>query len=511
MLAGLAATQQCFTTTETGGLLASDLDGAVAPPTGEPNYVVGIGTTNTTIAAWRFHVDWSTPANSTFIRLPDVSAAAFTPACHGGTCIPQPRTATLLDSLGDRLMYRLAYRNFGSYASLVVTQSVKDHAIGIRWYELRVVGGVLGLYQQGTYAPDANARWLGSAAMDHVGNIAFGFSIAGTSGPGLAPSLRATGHLVGDPLGRTALSEATLVTGGGVQNGSLSRWGDYASMNIDPTDDCTFWFTSEYLAHDGRFNWSTNVSSFELPGCSGPDFTITATPNLVTTTRTTAVTTTLTTRAVGSPIPITLTAANVPSGVAASFDPPTITAGDTTTLTLTIGAGAVPSASTITVHGVGSGTDHTVPVGLVVTGANAIANPGFESGTLGGWTPAGAVTTVHAAHSGSWAARTGSTGPSRGDSKLVQRLVAPSGSHQLLLWYSVSCRGTLALDWATATLQDGATTTTVLPRTCTNTGGWARVAVAVTAGHTYVLTLTNHDDGAASTPTSTRWDDAFLG
>ncbi len=143
MLAGLTATQQCFTTSATyGGLLPSDLDGTLPPPAGSPNYLVALGATTRASATWKFHVDWATPANSTFTGPVSITVPAYAEACGGGTCIPQSGTTNQLDSLADRLMYRLAYRNFGDHESLVVNHSVTAGAsVGVRWYELRVASG----------------------------------------------------------------------------------------------------------------------------------------------------------------------------------------------------------------------------------------------------------------------------------------------------------------------------------------------------------------------------------
>ena len=142
MLAGAAATQQCFTTDAShGGILAGDVDGTTAPPAGEPETVMGIGTTATTLDFWHFHVDFTTPANSTFTGPTDLTVASYSTACGGGTCIPQSGTTQQLDSLGDRIMYRLAYRNFGDHESLVTDQSVTaGSSTGMRWYEFRKIG-----------------------------------------------------------------------------------------------------------------------------------------------------------------------------------------------------------------------------------------------------------------------------------------------------------------------------------------------------------------------------------
>jgi len=222
---------------------------------------------------WKFHVDFATPANSTFTGPSTLAVAAFTEACSGGVCIPQSGTSEKLDSLGDRLMYRLAYRNFGTHASLVVNQSVAVTAgkhggnTGVRWYELRSLSAtptVFSVFQQGTFAPDSSFRWMGSIAMDEVGDIAVGFSVSSSS---IHPEIHYIGRVPGDAPG-TLESEATIIDGGGSQLHSLNRWGDYSSMSVDPVDDCTFWYTNEYLKTNGTFNWSTRIASFKFSGCS---------------------------------------------------------------------------------------------------------------------------------------------------------------------------------------------------------------------------------------------------
>jgi hypothetical protein len=167
-------------------------------------------------------------------------------------------------------MYRLAYRNFGDHEALVVNHSVsvgksKRNAVaGIRWYELRDPNGVPAVFQQGTFSPpDSTHRWMGSIAMDKVGDIAVGYSASSSS---VFPSIRYTGRVPTDALG-TLQSENTIIAGTGSQLTNLNRWGDYSAMSVDPVDDCTFWYTTEYLKASGTFNWSTRIASFKFPGC----------------------------------------------------------------------------------------------------------------------------------------------------------------------------------------------------------------------------------------------------
>ncbi len=269
MLTGAAATQQCFQlSTSFGGVLPSDLDGATLPPANSPNYMLNFGAN--ALNEWKFHADFATPANAKLLGPFSIPVAAFTPACGGGTCIPQPGTSNSLDSLGDRLMYRLAYRNNGTFESLVVNHSVKvsgsrrSQVVGVRWYELRGLNASSAtVFQQGTFSPDSTSRWMGSIAMDKVGNIALGYSASSGS---ISPSIRYTGRVSTAPLG-VLQAETIIKAGGGSQTGNLHRWGDYSSMTVDPVDDCTFWYTTEYEKASGSFNWSTWVASFKMPGC----------------------------------------------------------------------------------------------------------------------------------------------------------------------------------------------------------------------------------------------------
>jgi hypothetical protein len=270
MLAGSAATQQCFQLSSSfGGVLPSDLDGTIAPPAGSPNALVNFGSNSLNI--WKFHVDWANSANTNLTGPTSLAVAAFSAACSGGrACIPQPGTSEKLDSLADRVMYRLAYRHFADgHEAWVVNHSVtvgsgkRTSSVGVRWYELRGLTGTPSVHQQGTFAPNSTFRWMGSIAMDKAGDIALGYSASSSS---VFPSLRYTGRVPTDPLG-TMETEKTIKAGTGSQLRSLTRWGDYSAMSVDPVDDCTFYYTNEYLKANGTFNWSTQIASFKFTGC----------------------------------------------------------------------------------------------------------------------------------------------------------------------------------------------------------------------------------------------------
>jgi hypothetical protein len=287
MLTGAAATMQCFlnnSPTE-GSLLPSDVDGTTPPPAGTPNYFVSYNVNDQSLNLFQFSVNWTTPSASTFTGPTNIPVAAFIEPCGdtvsvftpADNCVPQSGTTEELGVFGDRLMYRLGYRNFGSYQDLVVNHSVQiasgNNQTGIRWYELRNTGSGFSVYQQGTYAPDSNYRWMGSIAMDKAGDIALGYNVSSSS---MSPTIRYTGRLSTDTLG-TMEGEYDLLTSLGVSyvsQGNSNRWGDFSSMAIDPTDDCTFWYTNEYQTTTSSDHWATRIASFNFPTCTGTQTTI---------------------------------------------------------------------------------------------------------------------------------------------------------------------------------------------------------------------------------------------
>jgi hypothetical protein len=280
MLAGDAATMQCFTNTGNsyGTMLPSDWDGSTPPPSGSPNYFASFDYNDQSLDLWQLQVNWSNPALSTFTGPTNIPVTPFVEPCGEtvteityttGDCIPQAGTSQEVDGYGDRLMFRLAYRNFGSYASLVANHAVNIGSTaqtGIRWYELRNPGTGFSLYQQGTYAPDSNYRWMGSIAMDKVGDIAVAYSVSSSS---MSPSIRYTGRLSTDALG-TMEGEVDVLAAAGITPGSETttwHWGGYSSLEMDPSDDCTFWSTAEYIPTTGA-RWATRISSFSFPACT---------------------------------------------------------------------------------------------------------------------------------------------------------------------------------------------------------------------------------------------------
>ena len=277
MLQGQPATFQYFDLANVdinyGGFLPSNLSGNTPPPAGTPNYYGSVDMnwsgTDDVFHIFAFHTDWNDPANSTFTLVKDLVTAPFDSSMCGGarSCIPQPGTSQGLDAIADRLMMHLWYRNFGDHDVLVTNHTVdvdgNDHA-GIRWYEIRNPGPNAYIYQQGTYAPDSDNRWMGSVAMDGAGDIALGYSVSSSS---VYPSIRYTGRLPSDPLGEMAQGEGTIIDGTGSQTHTAARWGDYSALSVDPVDDCTFWYTQEYIQTTGSAPWQTRIASFQFPNC----------------------------------------------------------------------------------------------------------------------------------------------------------------------------------------------------------------------------------------------------
>src|SRR6202167_429858 len=282
MLTGAAATMQCFNDipgSSYGTLLPADVDGTAPPPAGTPEYFMSFDYNDQSLDLWQFHVNWTTPFSSTYAGPTHIPVTAFQEPC-GDTvtemtppdnCVPQAGTSEMLGVFGDRLMYRLGYRNFGAYQSLVANHSVatgtNGNQTGIRWYELRNTGTGFAQYQEGTYAPDSNYRWMGSIAMDKLGDMGLGYNVSGST---LSPTIRYTGRLASDTLGQME-SEVDLLSEANVAHTSQTnsvRWGDFTSMAIDSADDCTFWYTGVYQTTTGSNHWSTRIASFSFPACT---------------------------------------------------------------------------------------------------------------------------------------------------------------------------------------------------------------------------------------------------
>lgn len=358
MLAGNAATFVRLSTSKLSGfgfqmIQPADADGAQPPPTGAPGIFARHRDTeshgptgfpsNDYLELFFFQPNFTTPASSTLTGPVQVSIAEIDSNLCGLTsfnCFPQPGTGTTLDPLREVVMHRLQYRNFGTHEALIgnlVTDVGTNHG-GKRWFELRRTGGLAGtwtVHQEGTYAPDSLNRFMGSISMDRAGNIALGYGANNGTAPNY-PSIRYAGRLATDPLGTLPHGE-NLIVQGAASNGS-NRWGDYSSMNVDPVDDCTFWYTHEYNPSSSQ--WATRIASFRFDQCLGDGFGVSATP---------------TTHAVCAPetldpitvtvtgfnafnSPVSLALQNAPAGVTGSFTVNPVTPTGNSIANISVGA-----------------------------------------------------------------------------------------------------------------------------------------------------------------------------
>jgi hypothetical protein len=294
MLIGATANvPQCFNSpsTITGSLSLAhslqpaDVEGTTPPPAGAPEYYAGIEnpvndgvtTTSDSFNLWQFHVDWANPAASTFTQV-TLPVTAYTPGCYLASapvntiCVPEPSTATTsqhIDSVGDRFMFRFAYRNFDTYQSYLASHTVQvgtgnSSQTGIRWYELRG-NGTPAVFQSGTVSPDQSLyRFMPSIAQDRSGNAAVGYSVSSSS---THPGIRTSWWSLAT---QTSPTEISLFDGGGDEENKFN-WGDYTSMTVDPVDDCRFWYVNQYLSANqtGTAIWQTRISNFGLPTCGG--------------------------------------------------------------------------------------------------------------------------------------------------------------------------------------------------------------------------------------------------
>jgi uncharacterized protein (TIGR03382 family) len=395
MLAGAVATEQCFQLgTAYGGLLPSDLDGPRPPPAGSPNIVTSFDIVpGSIVQVWRFHVDWATPGNTSLTGPATIPVNTITILCPGTRqCIPQLGTSNKLDALGDRLMFRAAYRNLGGHESLVLNHTVDPGGgtAGVRWYELRnAAGQTMGsatpvLQQQGTWAPDGNYRWMASVAQDQVGDMAMGYSHSDpTAVTGSYPSIRYAARSWNAAAGTIDLSETILRAGDGYQDSAGSpnarpRWGDYTAMSVDPGDDCTFWYTDEYLpaSASGTLAWTTRIGSFRLPTCP-PKYAVSGPPTAV----------------AGTPMTVTVTAQDA-TGATLPFyvGPATLTSGDAqATLPGSAPFTAGVASASVTLKTVGTqtvtATDPLYPTQMTATGSVQVTPGPAASYVVSGFTP----------------------------------------------------------------------------------------------------------------------------
>ncbi len=288
MLSGSATSMVGFSVTSLSGfgfqmLQPADPDGIVPPPPGSPGIFARHAdgalhpeAGSDSLQLYLLQPNFATPASSTLTGPVSIPVAAFSsdfcPAGDPMSCIPQPSGSFALDPLREPVMHRLQYRNFRRHQSLVGSFVTNTSATppsstqaAVRWFELRNSGSGWSLHQQGTWAPNTAQRWMSSAAMDGHGNIAAGYSVSAQGGAtgNIYPGLRYAGRTAAATLGTFDQAEATFHNGTTSQT-TFSRWGDYASLNVDPADECTFWFTGQYGLSS---SWATWIGAFKFDVC----------------------------------------------------------------------------------------------------------------------------------------------------------------------------------------------------------------------------------------------------
>jgi hypothetical protein len=387
MLAGGPANAICFQqNSSVASLLPADLDGSTPPPSGEPNpYIELLDTSD--LGLFKFHVDFTNPSNSTFTGPTAIPVTSYSLACGGGTCIPQaPGDGTQLDSLGDRLMFRNAYRNISGTEYLVVNHSVTaGSSVGVRWYQITNPNGTPTVAQQGTFAPDSTYRWMGSVAMDQSGDIAVGYSASSST---IHPAVRYSGRVPSDPAG-TLESEDSIIEGTGSQTGGLTRWGDYSGISIDPGDDCTFFYTTEYIPTDGSFNWNTRIASFKFTSCgvTTPDFSLSATPPSQSATAGSTVTYTATATPLnGFSGTVGLTLSGCPANATCTLNPSSVALPPAQNSTLTVQTTSTTPGGTyiLTITGTSGSLIHATSVTLIIPDFSISATPSSQNIAAGG-------------------------------------------------------------------------------------------------------------------------------
>jgi hypothetical protein len=417
MLQGLSATSQRFTAPDLAGfpfqaLTPADIDGASPPPAGAAGIFMrhrddevhnAPGTGSDFLEIWEFKVNWTTPGSSTFTGPINIAVSDFSSELCGlssFSCFEQPGSTPNLDPLREVIMFRLQYRNFGTHQMLagnLVTDADGEgggdplERGGVRWFELRKTGAAWTLFQEGTYSPDANPRWMGASAMDGSGNFAVGYNISSNT---VFPGLRYAGRLSNDPTGTLPQGEATIVNGSAAN--SSNRYGDYAALSVDPSDDCTFWFTGEF---NTASQWSTRIATFKFAACGGPptpNFSLSCSPSSVTAQQGSSGGSTCTVASTnGFNSAVSLSCTGLPAGASCAYVPNPVTppANGSVNSALTVSTtGATPVGSfPFVAQGVSGATTRTFNMTLVVTptgGSELLVNGGFET-SCAPWTSAG--------------------------------------------------------------------------------------------------------------------------
>jgi hypothetical protein len=255
--------------------------GTSLPPVGVGHPIVYMqddgwsGVSQDHLKIWTTTVDWNTPANSSISLSQSLNTTPFDSVFNGGSFqnLDEPGSGPNIDALQSAMMFMTNYRRFPTHNSVVmnfvVDVSGNDTKAGIRWFELRQNGDnqPWSIYQEGTYTqPNGHSAFCGSINMDGQGNIGLGYTIVSSS---VYTSLRYTGRLVSDPLGVMTVSEQVIANGDAKTNRTDGRYGDYAQLTVDPTDDLTFWHIGEYMKGNASTVRRSHVASFKISGSTG--------------------------------------------------------------------------------------------------------------------------------------------------------------------------------------------------------------------------------------------------
>jgi len=486
------------------------------------------------IYQYLFHVDFTTPSNSTFTGVgrtkPVPGVASFRLACGGfGACIPQPGVTDRLDSLGDRLMYRLAYRNFSAdHQTWLVSHSVTaGSSVGERWYEFRAPENStsLSVYQQGTFAPDSNYRWMGWSTR----LTSFKFPGCPSAGSGTVTLSAYSVNFGNQTLGQPSSPQPVTLTNNQsvpLSSITISTSGDYSQTNncglsLNPNSSCTIYvvFTpSQIGTRTGTLTVNDNgpgdPHTASLTGVGAPPVVTVTSPQ-----NNAQVSGTVTVSASAPDDPFVASMQVFVDSVMVAQNTTSNTINyswDTTTYSNgkhTIYATAYDAAGNV-------GTSPTITVTVIHIPSQLIQNGGFENGNPTNWSAGGVylpfVVTGHA-HSGKYSTQLGASSGSEpnGDSSLYQTITIPSTvtNATLTFWYWASTTTTMQYDWQEAQVQNSSGTVLAqLMKLSSNTHTWTQRIFNLTPykGQTIRIYFNDHQGGRHGNLTYMYLDDVSV-
>ena len=413
MLAGQPAGVVRFSGFNAYGTQPIHLDGQLKAPTGACPTFVHFDEADSSYLFWDLCLNWTTPGSSTITNTPQrvLSGSTFRP---NFAQVPQAGTAQRLDGFGSNIMFRAAARTFPAGAPFTTALVINHHVLGpadqgaIKWVQFDLQQGAgtpaamtKSIVDEGTFAPDTSSRWMGSVAIDKNGNIGVGYTRSSST---TNPTIMLTSRKLGDAPGVLRDETACTPPTTGSQTSTSGRWGDYSSMSVDPSDDCTFWHTNEWYPSTSSGSYQTRICSFVLDGCGEPNFSVVSdSPKRIeqcALTTTTDPSWNLRAGALfGFNGNVVFSATGTPVGSTATFSPANATAPAATVFTLTNGA-ALPSGEyELSLIGTSGALVRSVPVSFGLSSAPAAA-PALSS-------PANAASNVSQRPALSWDASPG--------------------------------------------------------------------------------------------------------